>query len=146
MIRGRAIGLARSFDKQGKSAIMSAVDTRNISRDSLFLLGQLRVEGSDAAHKIRVRNLSAGGMMTECALQLGRGARVAVELRNIGWVQGAVAWVQGDRVGIAFDTAIDPKLARPNVSAGSDLSTPRFVRPASILPSTPEDLARFRKI
>lgn len=125
---------------------MSAVDTRNISRDSLFLLGSLRVEGSDAEHKIKVRNLSAGGMMTDCALQLTRGARVAIELRNIGWVQGAVAWVQGDRIGVAFDNAIDPKLARPSVSSGKDSSTPRFVRPASILPSTPDDLARLRKI
>ncbi len=142
----RANGHAWSLGKQGKSANMSAIDTRNIPRDSLFLLGQLRVEGSEAEHRIKIRNLSAGGMMTDCTLQIARGARVTVELRNIGWVKGAVAWVQGDRIGVAFDDAIDPKLARTNISTNGDVSTPRFVRPASILPSTSDDLSRLRKI
>lgn len=125
---------------------MSAVDTRNISRDSLFLMATIRADGSDSDHKVKVRNLSAGGMMMECQLQLPRGARIAVELRNIGWVHGTVAWVQDNRSGVAFDSEIDPKLARASVNATGDLSTPRFVRPSSILPATPDDLARMRKI
>lgn len=125
---------------------MSAVDTRNISRDSLFLMATIRADGSDSDHKVKVRNLSAGGMMMECQLQLPRGARIAVELRNIGWVHGTVAWVQDNRSGVAFDSEIDPKLARASVNATGDLSTPRFVRPASLLPATPDDLARMRKI
>lgn len=125
---------------------MSAVDTRNISRDSLFLLARLRVDGSEGEHKVKVRNLSAGGMMAECDLRLGRGARLSIELRNIGWVHGTVAWVQGDRCGIAFDSEIDPKLARASVNTSGEMATPRFARPASILPSTPDDLARLRKI
>ena len=125
---------------------MSAVDTRNISRDSLLLLANLRVDGSEADHKVKVRNLSSGGMMAESDVQLGRGIRVAVDLRNIGWTFGSVAWVQGNRCGIAFDAEIDPKLARASINTSGDLSSPRFVRPASILPSTPDDLARLRKI
>lgn len=125
---------------------MSAVDTRHITRDSLFLMAAMRVDGSETDQRVKVRNLSAGGMMIECDLQLGRGARISVELRNIGWVHGVVAWVQDSRSGVAFDKVIDPKLARANVNSSGDLSTPRFVRPASIMPRTPEDLARFRKI
>lgn len=125
---------------------MSAVDTRNITRDSLFLMATMRVDGSETDHRVKVRNLSAGGMMIESELQLARGTRISVDLRNIGWVHGAVAWVQETRSGIAFDTAVDPKLARASVTASGDLSTPRFVRPASLLPSTPEDLSRLRKI
>lgn len=125
---------------------MSAVDTRNITRDSLFLLATLRAEGSADDHKIKVRNLSPGGMMAEGELRLTRGGRVAVDLRNIGWVYGTVAWVQDSRCGIAFDEEIDPKLARTAVNTSGDLSTPRFVRPATIAPVTAHDLARLRKI
>lgn len=125
---------------------MSAVDTRNISRDSLFLMATLRADGSDGEQKVKVRNLSPGGMMVESDLRLSRGGRISVDLRNIGWVQGTVAWVQDNRCGIAFDAEIDPKLARASVNTSGDLSTPRFVRPASILPVTAGDLARLRKI
>ncbi|MFN4113788.1 MAG: PilZ domain-containing protein [Sphingomonadaceae bacterium] len=125
---------------------MSALDTRNISRDSLFLMATVRAEGSEQDHKVKVRNLSAGGMMAEGDLRLSRGTRLAIELRNIGWIKGTVAWIQDSRCGIAFCEEIDPKLARATVNSSGDVSTPRFVRPASLLPTTPDDLARLRKI
>ena len=45
---------------------------------------------------------------------------VAVEIRNIGWVEGTVAWVQGDRSGIAFHDDIDPMIARAPLSVGEE--------------------------
>jgi hypothetical protein len=111
---------------------MSNVDTRQLSRDSLFLLAKLRVEGEPGAqeHRIKVRNLSSGGMMAEGEVKVSRGALVSVELRNIGWVEGSVAWKADNRFGIAFMEEIDPMLARSNVPTGTpDLDTPRFVRP-----------------
>lgn len=42
---------------------MSNVDTRQVDRDSLFLLAQLRVDGRDEVTRVKVRNLSAGGMI-----------------------------------------------------------------------------------
>ena len=74
------------------NASMSNVDTRQVNRDSLFLLAQVRVDGQDAVHRVKVRNLSAGGMMAEGEAKVMRGALVMVELRNIGWVEGSVAW------------------------------------------------------
>ena len=94
---------------------MSNVDTRQVGRDSLFLLAQVRVDGKADKGRVKVRNLSAGGMMAEGEVEVMRGARVEVELRNLGWVQGTVAWIQGDRFGIAFLDEIDPKLARAPV-------------------------------
>lgn len=111
---------------------MSGVETRNIHRDSLFLMAEVRLDGEEAKHRVKVRNLSAGGMMAEGGPSVLRGARVAVELRNIGWVEGTVAWVQENRFGIAFAKEIEPKLARSQVAAGGDLSSPRFTRPSSI--------------
>ena len=128
---------------------MSAVDTRHLARDSLFLLATLRVDGRDGEHKVKVRNLSAGGMMLDSPLRLARGSRVAVELRNIGRVRGTVVWVQDNRSGIAFDEEIDPRLARAGQNsppAGAELHTPRFLRPSTILPPGHVDPGKLRKI
>ena len=106
---------------------MSNVDTRQVGRDSLFLLANVRLGGGGEPSRVKVRNLSAGGMMAEGAVKVMRGARVEVELRNIGWVVGTVAWSQGDRFGIAFVDEIDPKLARAQV-VGSTIKTDELGR------------------
>lgn len=91
---------------------------RTRRRDSLFLAAHLTVEGRSPV-KVRVRNLSEGGLMAEGAPLLAIGTAVAVELRNIGSVSGKVAWYTDDRAGIAFDVRIDPKRARKPVSTRS---------------------------
>lgn len=102
----------------------SSVETRQVNRDSLFLLAHLRVDGQDTVHRVKVRNLSAGGMMAEGDAKVMRGSLVGVELRNIGWVDGTVAWKQDNRFGVAFVDEIDPMKARapvkmPDVSAAA---------------------------
>jgi hypothetical protein len=87
-------------------------DQRHITRDSLFVLAGLRVAGRDQEHRVKIRNLSAGGLMAEGDLRVVRGTAVSIEIRNVGWVEGTVAWVADTRFGIAFDTEIDPKAAR----------------------------------
>jgi hypothetical protein len=110
---------------------MSGVDTRNIQRDSLFLLAEVRLEGESAGHRVKVRNLSAGVMMAEGGPPVLRGARVSVELRNLDPIEGTVVWVQDTRFGIAFAKEIDPMLPRNPVGNG-DISSPRYTRPSSI--------------
>ena len=108
--------------------VMSNVDTRQVGRDSLFLLAQVRVVGSEGDFRVKVRNLSAGGMMAEGEVPVNRGERVTIELRNIGPVEGTVAWRQGNRFGIAFIDEIDPNLARAPVE-GSTIN-PDGIQPA----------------
>lgn len=98
---------------------MTNVDTRQVDRDSLFLLAQLRVDGRDEVSRVKVRNLSAGGMMAEGDVNVLRGALVEVELRNLGWIEGTVAWKQENRFGIAFVDEIDPKQARAQVTGST---------------------------
>lgn len=106
---------------------MTSTDHRQLGRDSLFLMAEVRLAGAEAEHRVKVRNLSAGGMMAEGAMKVLRGTPVEVNLRNIGWVDGVVAWIQDNRFGIAFIEEVDPKLAREPVGTGP--STPRFVKP-----------------
>lgn len=85
---------------------------RGDPRDSMLLQATLRLSEAAAPVAIRIRNLSAGGLMADCALPLASGQAVEVELRNIGAVIGQVAWADGQRIGIAFDGPIDPQLTR----------------------------------
>ena len=119
---------------------MTDSDLRNIARDSLFVMADLRVDGVAGEHRIRVRNLSAGGMMAEGALLVQRGQVAWVNVRNIGWTEGSVAWVQDGRFGIAFREEIDPLIARAPVEAGE--GTPRFVRPPFAI-SRPGELRKL---
>jgi PilZ domain len=91
---------------------------RQIERDSLFVLADLRVDGLEGEHRIRVRNLSSGGLMAEAPLKVQRGQVVWTNVRNIGWVEGSVAWVQDSRFGIAFRDEIDPRIARAPSQGG----------------------------
>lgn len=124
---------------------MSNVDTRQVNRDSLFLLARLRVDGLAEEFRVKVRNLSAGGMMAEGEVKVARGARVSVELRNVGWVEGSVAWKQDSRFGIAFIEEIDPRQVRSPVQVEStNFESPRFTRPATA--QADSDPSRLRKI
>lgn len=100
---------------------------RNDARDSLFLMADVRFAGHPDATQVRVRNLSAGGLMAEFQNGLDQGTRVEVDVRGIGWVSGCIAWSAAGRVGIAFDRMIDPMQARKPVGMGP--KTPSFVKP-----------------
>jgi hypothetical protein len=107
---------------------MSNVDTREASRASFFLMADVRAAHDDTSYRLRVRNLSPGGMMADGDAPLPRGSQVNVALRNIGEVEGAVVWKQDDRCGIAFAREIDPALARAPL-ANTDMDTNTVVRP-----------------
>lgn len=125
---------------------MTNVETRSVSRDSLFLLANVRIEAQGAQHRVRVRNLSDGGMMGEGTISISRGNRVEVELRNIGTVMGTIAWVQDQRFGIAFDKEVNSQAARaPSGHAPADAPVTTQVSPAHRAPS-PRPSSDLRKI
>ena len=121
---------------------VTELDHRQVGRDSLFLMADLRVAGAGDEHRVKVRNLSGGGMMAEGHVKVTRGAKLEINLRNIGWVGGVVAWIQENRFGIAFTEDIDPKIAREPIVPNQGSGTPRFVKP--VLSNV--DPARLRKI
>lgn len=125
---------------------MAGVETRSVSRDSLFLLANVRVEQRSDVHRVRVRNLSDGGMMGEGPIKVSRGDRVEVELRNIGTVIGSVAWIQDQRFGIAFDEEIDSQAARaPSGTTNHDMHLSPSVSHAHRAPLPPQP-QKLRKI
>jgi hypothetical protein len=78
-------------------------------------------------------------MMGEGTIRVARGDAVEVNIRNIGWVEGSVAWVQDDRFGVAFGTEIDPKVARAPLAASGQTPSPLHRQ-------TPRNTKALRKI
>lgn len=88
-----------------------AIAARPDARESVLLMAMMR--GPSAANvPVRVRNLSAGGMMVLSQILISRDEAVEIDLAGIGTIAGRVAWVFCGRIGIQFDRPIDPLLAR----------------------------------
>ncbi len=100
---------------------------RGMNRDSLLLKAVIRFSTTREERTVRIRNLSAGGLMAEVPTGLMRGERVEINLHSIGWVSGHIAWVTDGRVGIAFDHPINPKDARKPIGV-SDLEIPPYLK------------------
>jgi hypothetical protein len=98
-------------------------------RDTLLLVADIVAEGETSTFRFMVRNLSAGGLMAQGdhALELGR--KVSVTMRNVGTVQGKVAWVENGRYGIAFDHEIDQQAVRAPTALAAFLSDTIKLRP-----------------
>jgi hypothetical protein len=108
------------IDPAGRETRLARADKsrRSSNRDSLFLSATIRRQGEAAEGQIsaRVRNLSAVGVMVDYLEEATPGEPVLVTVRGIGTVSGKVAWVKQDRIGIAFDDEVDPKLARKPIT------------------------------
>lgn len=100
---------------------------RKMNRDSLLLKAVLRFSNAQEEYEVRIRNLSAGGLMAEVPNGLSRGERVDVKIQNIGWVGGHVAWAIDGRIGVAFDKVLNPKDARIPVRV-SELDVPPYLK------------------
>jgi hypothetical protein len=117
-----------AFDTSEDSA-EAAAKARNAARDSMLLQAPLRRVNSPAHRPVtlRIRNLSAGGMMAECSEPIATAEQVVMDLRGVGEVTGTVAWCHDGRVGISFDTPIDPRLTRKPIAAPKRVVTPSYL-------------------
>ncbi len=89
----------------------------NRGRGELHMSARMRVSDEDAGFLVRVRNVSAGGLMAELPHPLRPDSVVQVKLNGIGWVVGRVVWQTEGRTGVAFDQPID--VARVKEASGT---------------------------
>ncbi len=118
-----------------------SIAKRGMDRDSLFLKAVLRFPNTKDEHEVRIRNVSAGGLMAEIPTNAPRGERVEIKLHSIGWVSGHIAWVTDGRMGIAFDRPINPKDARKPANAGVR-ELPLYLQKLNTTPPAPGKLRR----
>jgi hypothetical protein len=122
-------GFDRMFGQTGAPDADDAVATASArGRDSLLLVATIQLGDDPTVEEVRIRNLSAGGMMAEYPGRVAVGTPVALDLRGIGRVTGQVAWCTQGRIGIALDRPIDPKRARKPVAGGT--GTPHYAKSA----------------
>src|SRR3546814_7401650 len=86
------------MDLQGSTSLDEEVAalSRGADRDSLFMQAALTIAGQATPLMVRVRNLSAGGMLaetTETRVCVEPSAAVEIDLRNVGPVAGRVVWI-----------------------------------------------------
>jgi hypothetical protein len=70
----------------------------------MLRVGKLRTEAGEQL--IRVRNVSAGGLMAEQSQPLPVGTTVSIELSS-QCIPGAVVWTRDGLVGVKFDQSVD---------------------------------------
>lgn len=104
--------------------------SRAAARTSMFQLAELRT--SHLTIGMKVRNLSATGLMGEADDAPPPGSSVAVQLRNIGWVRGTVMWKRAKLFGVHLDQTIDPAatLASAPAARATIVRRPLFLAPA----------------
>jgi hypothetical protein len=112
-------------DGSADDAAAQRIDTR----DSLLLVARFRIAGSSETVQVRVRNLSAGGLMADVPKPIDIGTMVEVEVRGVGWINGRIAWVAAGRAGVAFDHLIDPQAARKPVVASASPVKDKPIKP-----------------
>lgn len=111
----------------GTGEDLATAGARDRKRDSLFMTAVLRIADEPETREVRVRNLSAGGLMIEHDRPIAPGAVVHLAMRGLGDLTGSVAWSTRGRVGVALDEPIDPKRARKPVGTGK--GTPGYAKP-----------------
>lgn len=127
---------------------MPGVETRSTARDSLFLLADLMVGTGETRYRVKVRNLSALGLMAEGEVPVMRGSRVHIDTRGAGLLSGTVAWREGNRFGIAFEAEIDSdKVRGALISPRTEAPKPLAYAPRlSMTAAYRADPARLRKV
>jgi hypothetical protein len=121
VIETKIIKAGRTGDAPGRRLTNRGRENtgRRVSaRDSLLLAATIRrrTDTDEELIPVRVRNLSAVGLMADYERDAEPGEPVVVTLRGIGMIPGMVAWVRKGRIGVAFDEDVDPMLARRPVS------------------------------
>lgn len=95
-----------------------AATRRGAARHSFFLLSNVIGDDGSVIGRLRVRNLSASGLMGDTELELEPQTRLMVDLRGIGSVSGTIAWAREGKIGMAFDVPINPQHALKPVGRG----------------------------
>ena len=85
---------------------MASVERRHQLRNDLCQVADARIGRDPAIHAIKIRNLSASGLMGECAVKVASGTRLELDLPELGRVSGTVVWVHEPRFGVAFDDEV----------------------------------------
>ena len=105
----RSFGVDNGAFESTTFSLSTAVPRPSERRADERIIPMLRVAkltGPSGEQLIRVRNVSAGGLMAEAAQPVSIGETVEVELSSQK-IPGSVVWVRDGTVGVKFDQTVD---------------------------------------
>ncbi len=85
-------------------------------RSRVMLLANLRLAAFGNPARIRVRDISKGGLKGSGIGLLPAGSQATVELPNIGLVRSKVVWSNQDDFGLEFDHLIDVHTVKTKIT------------------------------
>jgi hypothetical protein len=95
-----------------------------------MLMVAVRFAGDPHVHRLRARDIAAGGVRLAFRGDAIPGDSVTVEFAAIGVVTGVVAWAADGELGVRFVETIDPEQARLPVTGDFRAPVPRHAHPA----------------
>lgn len=136
-VSGNAAGVSPVLQAQSQTETVAAPEAasdaagRVSDRHSIFMQGFLQLAHMNAPQKVRIRNLSEGGMLAETPLPATVDECLTVHLPNIGPVTGRVAWTALNKFGVAFDNLVDPHQVRRKVPVVKEDESELFQLPST---------------
>lgn len=108
------------------------VQKRNATRHPLIWTGTLYHDYDWCS--ARIRNISAGGALVQCDMDLPEGSTVYLDLGEAGKLAATVCWAAGDQVGLSFEQPFDVRLLARRVPelAPQQWTKPEYLRDESI--------------
>jgi hypothetical protein len=108
-------------------------------RRRLLRIGTIVVRGK--THRIRLRNISAGGAMIECSGQLNPGDQVELDIAAGEILSAEVRWTRAEQAGLQFAEPIDLNAVtqRPGATQNWEAFAPNYVSSPAYLEGRSED-------
>ena len=97
-------------------------------RSKVMLMVAVRFAGDPQVHRLRIRDIAAGGARLSYRGEALVGGGVTIEFAAIGEVGGRVVWIGDGEIGVRFLHAIDPEAARITVTGEYRGATPEPAR------------------
>ena len=101
---------------------------RGQERNKVMLMVAVRFAGDPHVHRLRARDIAAGGVRLAFRGDAIPGDAVTVEFAAIGAIPGTVVWVADGEIGVRFTETIDPEQARLTVTGEYRRPTPVAAR------------------
>ena len=89
---------------------------RTQERSKVMLIAAVRFAGDPHVHRLRIRDIAAGGARLSYRGEVVQGDAVIIGFSAIGDVAGRIAWVGDGQIGVRFLDRIDPEAAKVPVT------------------------------
>ena len=103
-------------------------DKRTGQRSKVMLMVAVRFAGDPQVHRLRIRDIAAGGARLSYRGGAIAGDALAIEFPALGEVGAHVAWMGDGEIGVRFVHAIDPEAARITVTGEYREPAPELAR------------------